>query len=118
MTEHNEQAALFHWAEIAAQQRPVLGLLFAIPNAGKRTIGAARWMLAEGLRAGVPDVFLPCACGGYHGLFVEMKYGANRPTATQQAWIAGLRDLGYKVEICYSADDARAVIEDYLEMGS
>jgi hypothetical protein len=58
---------------------PCLALLFHIPNGGARgdnarsnaIRGAA--MKAEGVKAGVYDLFLPVARGGWHGLFIEMK---------------------------------------------
>ena len=34
--EHDEQVALFKWAGHLASRYPELGLLFAIPNGGKR----------------------------------------------------------------------------------
>ena len=36
MSEHDEQVALFDWANLQANRDPALRLLFAVPNGGKR----------------------------------------------------------------------------------
>ena len=116
MSEHDEQAALFTWAAYQSNIYPELTLLHAIPNGGKRHIGTAVKMKAEGVRAGVPDVFLPVARGGYHGLYIEMKDGKKRPSEVQMWWLAMLENEGYRAEVAYSCDDAQAVILDYLSL--
>ena len=35
MSEHDDQCALFQWADMMAQQYPELDLMFAIPNGGQ-----------------------------------------------------------------------------------
>ena len=120
MSEHSEQQAVFEWAALMEGQHPELALLFAIPNAGKRSYGAAKWMKAEGLRAGIPDIFLAHPVTDYStdydicGLFIEMKIGKNKPTAEQEWWIEALNEEGYRAEVCYSADEAIRTIKDYL----
>jgi hypothetical protein len=79
-SEHDEQVNLFHWADIMSPQYPELALLHAIPNGGKRNINVARKLKEEGQKAGVPDICLPVPRGEYHGLYIEMKYGRNKPT--------------------------------------
>jgi hypothetical protein len=117
--EHEAQSAVIRWAKSMEVVAPSLGLLFAIPNAAKRSPGLAASMKAEGLKAGVPDLFLPVprvnnAGHRVPGLFVEMKVRPNRVTAAQAQWIADLRERGYRVEICWSAVDAIEVIKSYL----
>ena len=72
-TEHQEQVALIHWAKMRSATLPELGLLFAIPNGGERHLFVAKKLKAEGVKPGTPDLCLPVARGGYHGLFIEMK---------------------------------------------
>ena len=74
-SEHAEQTALFCWAalpEVRAEY-PVLELMFAIPNGGERNKIVAGNLKAEGVKAGVLDIFLPVPSKGWHGLFIEMK---------------------------------------------
>ncbi len=73
-SEFQEQCALFQWAAIEAKHYPVLDLLFAIPNGGSRrdAIEGAN-LKRSGVKAGIPDIFLPAANKGRHGLFIELK---------------------------------------------
>lgn len=116
MSEHDEQVLLFDWAQIEQQRIPELALMFAVPNAAKRSYGVAAYMKAEGLKSGVPDIFLPVARGGYHGLFLEMKYGRGKPSDNQTAWIAALQEQGYRAVVVYGFEHAQETIISYLEM--
>lgn len=116
--EHNEQVSLMAWAEWAAIDRPELALLFAIPNGGARDAVTGAKMKAEGVKRGVPDLFLPVARNGYHGLFIEMKRrDGGRITPEQQRWIDRLTEQGYRVVVCYGRDEAETAIVTYLEGG-
>ena len=112
--ESQEQINLFRWANLQSCKIPELKLLFHIPNGGKRNIVTARRLKAEGVKAGVPDLFLPVPRGGYHGLFVEMKAGKNKTTEKQDVWITDLRQQGYKVVVCYGCEEAMTEIKEYL----
>jgi hypothetical protein len=114
-SEHEEQAALFEWAALAQGQHPELAMLFAVPNGGQRHPAVAAQLKAEGVRAGVPDVFLAVARGRFHGLAIEMKVKPNRTTEAQDEWIARLRYAGYMAVTCWSANEAIGVIMAYLE---
>lgn len=119
--EHQEQVALFTWAEYSKGKYPELALLYAIPNAAKRSLKMGAYMKAEGLKAGVPDVCLPVKkqyfgqMPEYIGLYIEMKHGKNKPTAKQIEWHDKLREAGHRVEVCYSWTETRDVIIEYLE---
>ena len=73
-------------------------------------------MKQAGLRAGVPDVCLPTAHGGYIGLYIEMKVKPNKPTEKQKAWLRALREAGHCTAVCYSWEDAKKLIEDYMKL--
>lgn len=109
-----EQEMLFNWAAWAEGQAPELSLLFHVPNGGKRNAAEAAHLKRQGVRAGVPDLCLPVARGGYHGLFIELKAEGGRPSAAQKEWLGRLRVQGYKAEICVGWTAAAAVICDYL----
>ena len=112
--EEAEQAALFEWAAYQAGQWPELGYLFHIPNGGLRNKATAARLKAAGVKPGVPDLFLPVTRGQSAGLFIEMKYGANKPSPEQQRYIDLLRREGYAVEVCYGCEEAIGVITAYL----
>ena len=114
MSEHTEQAALFEWAAWNTPKAFELALLFAIPNGGKRDKVTAARLQSEGVRAGVPDVFLPVARMGYHGFWVEMKHGKNKTTTEQDVWLTALKAEGYAVDVSYGWQEAAHKIVRYL----
>lgn len=115
-SEHTEQVALFDWAKKMEPLHLHLSLMFAIPNGGKRHIGTALKLKNEGVKSGVPDVFLAVPKNGKSGLFIEMKYGKNKPSANQKWWIDSLRVEGYETVVCYGFEEARDAIIKYLEL--
>lgn len=116
-SEHHEQASLFREMALLSRTDPRWSAPFAIPNGGKRSIGVAVKMKAEGVKAGVPDIFVPVPCGGFFGLFVEMKRKRGGSVSEEQrAFIASL-DPRYKVEICKGAEEAIDKIRQYFAGG-
>lgn len=116
-SEHDEQVAVFQWAQMNAHLWPCLSRMFAIPNGGKRTKGTAIKLKAEGVKAGVPDIFLPWPTSGWCGLWIEMKYGSNKTTEQQREWLTWLKLNGYQTAVCWGAKEAIRVIENYLQGG-
>ncbi len=114
-TEHGEQAAAIDWARRMAGQYPELDLLFAIPNGAMTpNYALAQKLKSEGLRPGVPDLFLPVARCGHHGLFIEMKAPGGVASKEQHQFIRAAREQGYETAICYSAEEAVETLENYL----
>ena len=113
-TEHQEQATLFRWVTLVQAGHPELGLLHAIPNGGHRHKVVAARMKAEGVRRGVPDLCLPIAGNGYHGLYIEMKSGKGRLSSEQKQWAEALQAQGYRFRLCRSWQEAATTISDYL----
>lgn len=114
-TESAEQQLLFRWAKMQSGKYPELTLLYHIPNEGKRSHKTGERMKAEGLKSGVPDICLPVACGGHHGLYIELKRVKNsRVTVAQMAWIEALTRQGYVAAVCRGADEAIELITRYL----
>ena len=153
-TEHGEQRALFAWAVVAGQfgfgvawdwangmgieaakssrtnYRPVpeLRRMFAIPNGGFRDKITAAKLKAEGVKKGVPDIFLPVTIApAYAGLFIELKRqasdvrtagGAKRRAGTtsgeQDDWSVILRDACYGVVVSFGWRQAAEQIESYI----
>jgi hypothetical protein len=125
MSEHHEQAALFAWAAVKSKQLPELALMFAIPNGakcsfaydakGQRFSNAAMKLKAEGLKAGVFDIFLPVPRGKHHGLFIEMKAEGRKLSEEQCDFEMKVMQQGYEtVVISTGWEAARDFIERYL----
>ena len=51
----------------------------------------------------------------FHGLFLEMKVGNNKPTDEQTAFVEYLQSAGYVASVHWSADSAIAAIKEYLK---
>lgn len=116
--EEAEQTCLFRWAAYSLGAHPELKLLHAIPNGGKRSKSEAARMKAAGVKAGVPDMFLPVARGGSHGLYIELKrIKGGRVSAEQLAWMEELTREGYTCAVCHGWEEARKVIQTYLKGG-
>ena len=116
--EEVEQTCLFRWAAYSLGAHPELRLLHAIPNGGKRSKSEAARMKAAGVKAGVPDMFLPVARGGSHGLYIELKrIKGGRVSAEQLAWMEELTREGYTCAVCHGWEEARKVIQTYLKGG-
>jgi len=118
--EHDQQVRLFNWARNREIECPALRYLAAIPNGGKRSPITAARLSQEGVKSGIPDLVLPCidAARRYHGLWIEMKIGRNRPTVAQQDWLTWLTAQDYRAEVCYSWTQAAQVICEYLALPS
>lgn len=114
-TESGAQEMLFTWAMWQQEGRPELKLLYHVPNGGKRDAKTGRALKRQGVKAGVPDLCLPVARGGYHSLYIELKVGKNTTSQKQKEWIAALRQQGNYVSVCYGWEEAKETIENYLD---
>lgn len=113
--EHDEQVAFFRWAEVRLIPELYL-LLWANPNGGYRHKKTASYLRAEGVKAGVLDVTFAYPCGGYAGLYMEIKrLKGGTVTKPQKVMINALRQAGYRAEVCKGCAEAQAVMEDYLQ---
>ena len=112
-----EQAALIKELELCLPA--VAALIYHVPNGGHRHKLVAIKLKGQGVKAGVPDLVLPMARGGYFGLYLEFK--ATPPndaavSASQHAWIRRLNDQGYLAIVCRGHFDAMEQIRAYLRL--
>lgn len=94
--EHAHQVAVCQW--LTAQGVPH----FAVPNAGKRSYRLARYLKAEGMMAGAPDLVIirspPIA--------LEMKTETGRLSPAQLEAHDAMRKAGWVVLVGKGAKDA------------
>jgi hypothetical protein len=115
-TEHDEQKALVQWATLEAAGRPELRMLFAIPNGGDRSPIVGAKLKAEGVKPGVPDLFLAVPMRSCGGLFIEMKKRkGGRTSPHQKQWISDLKAHRYAARVCNGWEEARDAILEYLD---
>lgn len=118
-SEHSQQSAIFAWAALpdVRERYPLLKWMFAIPNGFYSTAGQKGKMKAEGLRSGVPDIFLPVRRNdGACGMFLEMKSDRGKLSSIQSEWLTYLITQGYHVAVAYSFEEATTIITRYLEV--
>lgn len=111
-SEHDIQSACVNWFRY---QYPKY-LIYAIPNGGERNAIVAAKLKKEGVLAGVPDLHIPIARKGFHGLYIEMKAGKNKPTDNQQTIMDKLRNEGYKCEVCWNLGDFMKTVTSYFNL--
>lgn len=114
LTEAQEQIKFIQYCEIKGFP---YNLIFHIPNGGSRNVLEAKNLKKQGVKPGVPDLFLPFPKNQYYGLFIEMKStrkGAKTSEA-QNVWLYDLDNLNYKCVVCYGFDEAKNEIDAYLK---
>lgn len=120
MSEQSEQEALFEFCERFRERIPELQWAFHVPNGGARHPAVAAQLKAAGVKRGVPDVFMPIARYDvglnvtYAGVVIEMKYGKNKTSNEQKAWLGFLARQGWQTHISYSWTEAARILVTYL----
>lgn len=103
-SEHLEQVRLVSWFR---REYPDVWI-FAIPNGGSRSMAQGASLKAEGVQAGVPDLFVPA-----WSLWVEMKRQTGGVVSpAQKNWIQYLQSIGHQVIVGHGFEDAKRQIED------
>lgn len=119
LSEHDEQVALMQWWALACKHFGITEqLLFAIPNGGARNAVTGAMLKSEGVRSGVPDLFLAVPCGRWCGLFIELKKRKGGVVSPAQKLMRGELDAqNYACFICKGWDEARDCITAYINLG-
>jgi hypothetical protein len=110
-----EQAALMKELELCMPD--VFANIYHVPNGGHRHKATAAKLKAQGVKAGILDLVLTMARGGYFGLYIEFK--ATPPndapvSAGQHACIRRLNEQGYLAIVCRGHFDAMEHIRAYV----
>ena len=101
-SEHLQQVRFVSWF-----RRSYPGTrIFAVPNGGHRGASQGAALKAEGVTAGVPDIFIPAWLCWIE--FKKIKGGTVSPE--QKNWIAYLESIGHHVIIGRGFEDAKRQI--------
>lgn len=93
------------------------GLLFAVPNGGKRDEVTAAKLNAEGVVSGVSDLILLCKRGRYGALLIEMKTPKGVLSPSQKRWRALVEGFGeYRYVVCRSTSQFFDEVDAYLSL--
>lgn len=116
--EADEQKSFVLAAKVLAAEYSDLDLLHHIPNGEYRPGATAAKLSDMGVKAGVPDFFLPVARGEFHGLYIELKrQRGGKLSGKQSEMIERLRSNGYCVQVCHGAREAVDATIIYLQTG-
>lgn len=115
MKESDMQKLLVDWTMLVRQKYPELALIFHIPNERKCSIPEAMHLQRMGVKAGVPDLFLPVARNGFHGLWMELKTERGKVSDAQRWWLDHLAEQGYKAVVIRSVNEGINELEEYLK---
>ena len=103
-SEHLQQVRLVSWFRRSYPDTRIL----AIPNGGGRSASQGASLKAEGVQAGVPDLFVPEWL-----LWLEMKREAGGVVSpVQRDWISYLEGIGHRVIVGRGFEDAKRQILD------
>lgn len=110
-----EQECVFRWAAMNQNRFPDLEWMFHIPNGGTRNATEAECLRRQGVKAGIADICLPVARGGYHALYIELKrIKGSRKTKDQEDFINAMNARGNLATFAYGWQQAVEIITDYL----
>ena len=100
MSEHLEQREFVSWFR---KNHPGVRI-FAIPNGGARSIATGARLKAEGVSAGVPDLFIPA-----WNVWVEMTSAKGGTLGEKQKdWREYLISIGHTVIVAHGQESAKA----------
>lgn len=118
--EGQEQAVLIRWLLGEKMRGEPVGQLYDaiyhVPNGGQRNKKTASDLKRQGVKAGVSDLPVRQARGGWHGLYLEFKATPPRDAAlatSQFEWLEGSEYEGYCAVLALGLDEAKAVLREY-----
>jgi len=101
-------------AELEYATRLLFIALWCIADRRGRMEDRPKRIKAEGVKAGVPDIFLPVSVGIWSGLFVEMKRTKGGRLTDEQRDFLNSLDPHYIVAIAHGAQDVIDKIRDSI----
>lgn len=111
--EHRIQCSCVRWFTLKYPQ--YRGLLFAVPNGGRRDAVTGAKLKAEGVIAGVSDLIFLKRNSRYCGLLIEMKKPKGKQSESQKEWERIINTSGeFKYVRCHSFDQFRHEVEEFL----
>lgn len=118
-TELTEQIRVMTWCRSMEAYEKDYELIYHIPNEGKRKRRTGGNLVRAGLKKGVPDICVPVARLGMHGLYIELKKDKSGEVSKEQIeWIRRLSKQKYLATVCYGADEAIELITAYMQSDS
>ncbi|WP_240470577.1 VRR-NUC domain-containing protein [Halomonas halocynthiae] len=118
--EGKEQALLIRWLLGERQRGTMVGrlydLTYHVPNGGQRNKKTASDLKRQGVKAGVSDLVVMDARGGWFGLYMEFKASPPHTAAlaeSQHDWLALAESRGYCAVLAVGLEEAKRVLSEY-----
>lgn len=83
-------------------------------NERRCSVQQGRTLKRMGVKKGVSDFFLALPLDGYHGFWIELKVGKNKPTPEQLAFLDRKTERGYLCAVCWGFEAAKELLKNYL----
>lgn len=118
--ESSEQIKYFGWVYKEKTKIPYkeeMDLIFHVPNGGSRNLNEARNLKRQGVKKGVPDIFVDIPRGKYHGLRIELKRtekSKSKISEEQKQVLELYTKMGYYACVCYGSEEAIGITKLYL----
>ena len=113
LTERQIQIQCVSWFK--ARYPEASRVFMAIPNGSARNPWTAKNLKDEGVLSGAPDLILLVPRHGYASLCIEMKKPGGRQQESQKVFEKACKAFKNRYVVCYSFEEFKAVITDYLE---
>jgi hypothetical protein len=84
-------------------------------NERKCSMQQGRLLKRMGVKKGVSDFFLAFPCGGFHGLWIELKTEKGKLSPEQLDFLMRKRDRGYCAQVAHGSNAAKEAILSYLD---
>lgn len=120
MSEHDEQVTVVRWFKL--QYPNYKDCIMAIPNGsvitgGAKGMGRYKWMLSEGFKSGVSDLFIAVPSRAKHGMWLEMKDVNKTKCSVSEAQKNHLTEMlrvGYEATWAAGSKEAIDLIKKYM----
>ena len=116
MTKHIEsqyQCAVIQYCKYLEAQIPALKWIHCSLNGARLTPHRAARAKAEGMKAGIFDLFWPVPSGKWHGLYIEMKKPNGKLTDLQKEFLEFGERQGYCMRVAFDPQEAMKIIKQY-----
>jgi len=120
--EGQEQAVVIRWLLGEKMRGTPVGQLYDVtyhvPNGGARYAKTASDLKKQGAKAGVSDLVVMEARGGYFGLYLEFKATPPKHATLQESqrdWLALAEARGYCAVLARGLEEAKAVLAWYAD---
>jgi hypothetical protein len=101
---------IFDWVRLMKLDK----FIWHTANERKTSPQAGALLKRMGQKAGVSDITIARASKGFHGAFIEVKVGKNRPTELQLEFLDTMTKEGYFAKVCIGVDETIYTIKEYL----